>query len=371
MEKRVIVWLITLNMLMSIFTGCTNIPVDTGGEPDKADQEFTEDISDDQLKIVDMADREVLLPKNIEKVFSTGPVGTIVLYTLSPEKIIGWNYTLKDGEKRYIDKKYHSLPDLGGAGKSSINSEELLKQDPDILINMVGINKESIEKAERLEDKLDIPVIMIDDDIEKLDESYKLLGKILGEKQRSEKLSNYIYNVLEDIKEKRQNIEENKRVSIYYAEGPNGLETEPSGSWHAELIDMVGGKNVAEVEAKDVKGKSQVSIEQVISWNPHIIISWDDEREGYYSGILSDPIWKDISAVKDKEVYEIENNPFNWFDRPPSVNRILGLQWLGNLLYPEIYDYHMRDLVKEFYLEFYHYNLNEQELYNILKNTSR
>ncbi len=88
------------------------------------------------------------------------------------------------------------------------------------------------------------------------------------------------------------------KVDIYYAEGPSGLETEPAGSWHAQVIDMVGGNNVAKVEIKEGKGKSEVSIEQLLLWDPEIIISWDDERGGYYSGILKDPAWKDITAVK-------------------------------------------------------------------------
>lgn len=73
-----------------------------------------------------------------------------------------------------------------------------------------------------------------------------------------------------------------------------------------------GGNNVVQLEAKGSIGKSEVSIEQVLAWNPDIIISWGDERGGYFSQILKDPKWKDIKAVKDKEVYEIPNKPFNW-----------------------------------------------------------
>jgi iron complex transport system substrate-binding protein len=134
---------------------------------------------------------------------------------------------------------------------------------------------------------------------------------------------------------------------------------------------MVGGKNVVQSEIKGGQGKSEISIEQLLSWDPDIIISWDDERGGYYSGIFKDPTWKDIKAVKDKEIYEIPNKPFNWFDRPPSVNRVLGVKWLGNLLYPDVFDYDMREEVKEFYDKFYHYELTEEEIDEILQNTIR
>lgn len=361
MKKKFILLLIILSIVM-VFTACTKEVVDTGTQ----DKDMEE-----SHKIVDMAGREIDIPKDIGSVFSTDSVGTIMLYTLQPDKMVGWNYSLRDGEKKYIDKRYHNLPDLGGAGKSSINFEELLKINPDILIEMGNIDEAVIKGADELQAKLNIPVVLIDGHIENLDRSYKLLGEILKENQRAEELSDYIKDVLSDVREKSSSISEEKKINIYYAEGSDGLDTEPAGAWHAEVIDMIGGKNVADVGVAGVKGKTEVSIEQVISWNPDIIISWDDERGGYYSKILFDPKWEDIKAVKNKEVYEIVNYPFNWFDRPPSVNRVLGLQWMGNLVYPELYDYNMKDVVKEFYSKFYHYELNEYELEELLKNAIR
>ena len=117
----------------------------------------------------------------------------------------------------------------------------------------------------------------MDSDLNRLDEAYNILGKALGE-EKEEELTKYCKETMEDVEKKASLIEE--KVSVYYAEGPKGLETEPSGSWHAELIDIVGGVNVAEVAIKGDKGKSEVSIEQLLKWNPDIIISWDDERGG-------------------------------------------------------------------------------------------
>lgn len=328
-------------------------------------------IDEDEMKLIDMAGREVILPKNVDTVFSIGPVGTIVLYTLAPEKMVGWNYSLKDGEKRYIDEKYHDLPNLGGAGREITNYEELLKIDPDIIITMGKINDTEISQVEEMEEQLDKNIIIIDDDINELDKAYLLLGRILDKEEKAGELAKYSKDVLDDIEENSKILTEDMKVNLYYAEGPDGLQTEPAGSWHGLVMDMVGANNVVKLVEEGTVGKSEVSIEQVLAWNPDIIISWDDERGGYYSGILEDPIWNDIKAVKDGEVYEIPNKPFNWLDRPPSVNRILGLKWLGNLLYPDIYNYNMRDEVKEFYGKFYHYDLTEEEIDELLKNTIR
>ncbi len=359
MKKRFISLFIVIMMIASLLVGCGE-PAIKGEVNSSAGTEIT-----------DMAGRNIILPSKVEKVFSTGAVGTILVYSLNPDKMVGWNYDLREGEKRFIDERYHDLPNLGGSGKESMNVEEMLKIDPDVLIAMGTIDDTLVSQIDEMEKQTGKPIVILDEDINKLDQAYEVLGKVMGEEEKAKELGEYCKNTLEDIDKNVSKIAEEDKVGIYYAEGPNGLQTEPVGSWHAEVIEIVGGKNVVQVEVKGSKGKAEISIEQLLSWNPDIIISWDDERGGYYSGISKDPTWKDINAVKDGEVYEIPNKPFNWFDRPPSVNRILGAKWLGNLLYPDVFVYDMREEVKEFYDKFYHYQLTEEEIDELLQNTVR
>lgn len=363
-SKKFMAMLLVMIIILPLLVGCNEENQNVN------DVEIGKD-EDKPVEIVDMAGEKVVISGKVEKVFSTGAVGTILLYSLNPDKMVGWNYDLRDGEKEFVLEKYHDLPNLGGAGKESINIEEMLKVDPDVLIVMESIDDNIILEVKELEKTLEKPIVILDSDIHKIDEAYEVLGKVLGEEERAKDLAEYCRNTLEDVEEKSAKIEEDMKVNVYYAEGPEGLETEPAGSWHAEILDMVGGNNIAKTTVKEDKGKSQISIEQLLSWNPDLIISWDDERGGYYSEIFKDPAWKDIRAVKREEVYEIPNKPFNWLDRPPSVNRILGLKWAGNLIYPEIYDYNMRDEVEEFYEKFYHYQLTEDQIDKLLQNSTR
>ena len=43
--------------------------------------------------------------------------------------------------------------------------------------------------------------------------------------------------------------------------------------------------------------------------------------------IMNNAQWADIQAVKDGKVYTTPAIPFNWFDRPPNVMRLLGIEW--------------------------------------------
>lgn len=335
-------------------------------EPEE-EEEAEEEVSG--LEFLDMAGRTVVIEEAAETVFATIPTATILLYTLNPDKMVGWNYDLSDGEKAYIDEKYHELPNLGGAGKEAVSVEELLKIDPDLLVMMEEVDEASAGKADELEEKFKKPVIVLDTSLDKMDEAYLILGPAMGEEAKAEELAAFCKKTIDEVQDNLDKIDEPR--TVYYAEGEAGLMTEPEGSWHSEIIGMVGGKNAAETTVTENQGKTEVSMEQLLLWDPDLIISWDDARGGYYSGILEDGAWSSLKAVEEKEVFEIPNRPFNWFDRPPSVNRILGVRWMANLLYPEIFDYDIKEEVEEFYEKFYHYEFSGDELDELIKNAIR
>ena len=105
------------------------------------------------------------------------------------------------------------------------------------------------------------------------------------------------------------------------------------------------------------------------SWNPEIIIAARDHTSSasaFYKTVWADSAWQLVSAVRNREVYEAPQNPFSWLDRPPSVNRIIGIKWLANLFYPEIFRYDMRQETRRFYETFYHVRLSEPQLDELL-----
>ena len=105
-------------------------------------------------------------------------------------------------------------------------------------------------------------------------------------------------------------------------------------------------------------------MEQVISWNPDKIITNDPE---FYSHVYNDSNWGKINAVKNKEVYLSPQSPFKWFDRPVGANMIIGVPWTAKVLYPDDYkDINMKDATKEFYSNFYHIDLSDDEAKQIL-----
>ncbi|HBF34378.1 TPA: ABC transporter substrate-binding protein [Candidatus Sumerlaeota bacterium] len=319
----------------------------------------------------DVVGRKVSIPTKINKVYCTSAVGVILIYTLSPDKLAGWTNKLGLDELKYITSPYDKLPVIGGAfGKNNSGSlEEIVKAHPDVIFSTGTADALTVSTSERLQTQTGIPVVILGSNLSQLEATYRISGDLLDAKDRATELADYCAKTLKETEEKVKAIPKEKRPRVYYAEGPRGLETDPSGSFHVELLDVLGAVNVAEVPIISSMGRSPVSMEQLLVWNPEIIISGYEHGlgpGGLRDEVLADVAWKNIAAVKNKKVFETPQYPFNWFDRPPSVNRILGIKWVAYLLYPDVFPFDMRKETSEFYEKFYRRKLTEQELDELL-----
>ena len=324
--------------------------------------------------ITDMAGRQVEVPTVVDKVYSTSATGSVFLYTLAPDKLAGWNSELRDIEKKFVDPKYYDLPNLGRwKGTTPTGSiEDLLKAAPDIIISVGDVTPDYVGDADEIQKQTGIPVVMLDGSLQNTAEAYRMLGELIGETARAEKLAAYCEQTLEEINSNLKALAEEDKVRVYYGQGLEGLETEISGTVNSEAFDLAGAKNVAVPVGADVR-RMQVSVEQILAWDPEIIIiSTDgDTSHTLYNKILTDRAWANITAVKNKEVYEIPSSPYDWINRPPSVVRFIGVKWLSSLLYPDIIDLNIREDIKEFYSLFFNYDISEAEIEELLATAER
>jgi iron complex transport system substrate-binding protein len=134
------------------------------------------------------------------------------------------------------------------------------------------------------------------------------------------------------------------------------LQTGLAGSINTEVLDYMGARNVAEGLRG---GLATVSLEQVLAWDPEVILTSDPN---FYTSIWKDERWRNVSAVKTKRVHLSPHLPFGWFDFPPGANRLLGMYWAGKLLYPKAFPADLRPIVTEFHRRFYHQAPTEAQL---------
>jgi iron complex transport system substrate-binding protein len=150
---------------------------------------------------------------------------------------------------------------------------------------------------------------------------------------------------------------------VYYARSPSGLQTALSGSINVEVLDVLGAINVAGSQSA-TSGLANVSMEQVLAWNPDVIVTTDP---AFFGSVWTDARWSVVSAVKNTRVYLSPQLPFGWFDFPPGPNRVIGLFWLANILYPDIFGDDLRTQVSEFYRLFYHREPTPDQLDALLR----
>ena len=309
--------------------------------------------------ISDSAGRKVDVPEKIEKVFAAGPPASILLYILAPEKMTGWPNPPTPEERAYIAPQYRDLPALGrltGRGGTA-NLEVVLKARPDIILDFGSVRDTYVSLADNVQDQTKIPYVLIDGRFEATPAALRLLGDILGLKERGEQLALYVEATFAEIDKALVEVPIDKRPRVYLARGPDGLETEVVGSINTEIIERAGGRNVA--EAAGQRGLVRASIEQVIVADPEIIITWD---RNFFDRVGKDPLWAGIRAVRENRVYLAPTAPFGWIDRPPSLNRVIGLKWLAGLFYPDKFQADFRSTTKAFYRLFYHVDPSDPEL---------
>ncbi|THF55143.1 ABC transporter substrate-binding protein [Pseudothauera rhizosphaerae] len=311
--------------------------------------------------ITDMAGRQITLPDRVERVYAVGHCIPIV-GAVAPDKLAN-NYGWAAGKgpaRRFVSPLFYEGKVVPATG-NRLSDEEVLKMRPDVVVMETRPN--AAEAAKRMEARLGVPVVLIDQDLLRIKDSLAFLGDVLERKEHAGKLVDYVVRHVDPIAERARAIPAAQRVRAYYAEGPDGLSTNGAGSSHTQVLDYVGGINVAEVENAAGEGMHKVTLEQIYLWRPDLILVWTPgaERQTTYHAIVDDPLWRRIDAVAAGRVVQIPWLPYSWFDRPPGSNRVIGTLWLAQRLYPEVFTHDMVALTREYSRLFLHHEIGEDD----------
>lgn len=370
-HRQLLALLICLVMSVSLLTGYSETKAATEEPTQSAEQDATQETAETR-EITDMAGRKVTVPaaENIESVFSAGPVAAIFLYMVAPDKLLGWNYELNDVEKSIILDKYQDLPNFGMG--DAVNYEAVIAANPTIAINSGKINDTMVSDCDALSESLGIPVVAVDNELNNSAEAFRFMGELLGVEDHAEELAQYAEQVFTDINA-LSDIPEEKKVSVYFGNGEDSLETAPRGSQHAQILGAINAVNVADLELGD-GSRVQISAEQLLAWDPDVIVvngepKADKSGNSAAEDILSNPDYASLKAVQDQKVYGTPNAPFSWVDRPAGPNRLIGMRWFSALIYPEYIKCDINEEIHKFFDLFYHVDLSDEQLENVLKGT--
>jgi iron complex transport system substrate-binding protein len=285
-------------------------------------------------------------PAKVERVYAAGPPASVLVFAIAPDKLNGWTRAMRPSEAAFFAQRYAQLPELGrltGRGNTA-SVEEVLKAKTDLIVDVGATGEPYASLAAQVQKQTGIPYALFDGRIEATPAVLRALGKLMSDD--AEPLALWYERELADAKQRVARAKAHPLV--YYGRSASGLQTGGKGSINVEVLDFLGARNAA---AGTRPGLNTVSLEQVLLWNPEVILTTDPD---FWQLARTDPRWRAVRAVEQGKVYLSPHLPFGWFDFPPGANRLLGIWWAGKLLYPREFDVDLRAKVTEFHRRFYH-----------------
>jgi iron complex transport system substrate-binding protein len=309
-------------------------------------------------QIVDMTGRKVNIPLKVTRVVGTGgAVDEWILLLGSPEKLVATSNAVKSNP--WYIRAYPKIKDVPTPiGASDVNMEELLKTKPEVAILLSGMSpmQSKIEKS-------GIPFVVLERrNPEELMRGIMIAGQILGPKEakRAAQFCSYYRANIHQVLTKTAYLPEERRLKVYCGSGTKPLSTEGKESIVTSWIELAGGENVA--AENGLTGMSQpVSMENIIAWNPDVIITSPEGK----NAILNDLSWSVINAVKKKRVYINPKGVYSWGVR--SADEALQVLWAAKVIHPELFsDIDMVKETKLFHKNYYNYAMSDEDAERML-----
>ncbi len=295
------------------------------------------------IKIVDMAGREVVIDQPVQRIISGYYPSTSMVISLGlKDNLVGIEErAVKRPLYNLCAKNLLSLPGMGSA--KSFDIERCLTLKPDMVVLPLRL----LSCAPTLE-KFGITVIFINpESLKKCLDALDILSRATKKEQRAKKIKDFTEKQIRKLSSLPKN-----GKSVYLAGVTSLLNTSGSKMYQSNMITLAGGRNVAE-KISDLHW-AQISYEQLLAWNPEVIIIASDAKYSV-DDVLKNHNLTNCSAVKLRQVYKMPNTVEAWDS--PVVAGILGSLWLASRMYPKkITENYCDKAIKEFYKEFYEFD---------------
>ncbi len=315
--------------------------------------------------LTDQIGREVHVPDQVNRVVIL-PHQTlnIAVQLDAMDKVVG----VLDEWKKQLGAKYvrlaPTLPELAmPGGLTKVNIEELLTLRPDVVF---VTNYAPADMVRQIEDAglavvaislLDVPPEeatkmnpTVKDEPAAIDAGFatgvRLIADILDRKDKGEEMIAVTKKTRKLVADRLADIPEDKRVAVYMA-NPD-LSTYGHGKYTGLMMERAGARNVA----NEIAGFKQVTMEDVLKWNPSVIFV-QERYPAVVDEIKSTASWQTIDAVKNNRIYLMPEYAKAWgYPMPEAM--ALGELWMAKTLYPERFeDIDMQKQADAYYREFY------------------
>lgn len=275
------------------------------------------------VTVTDGAGKEITIAKKPKRIVSLMPSNTEIVFALgagdSVVGVIDWdNYP----------KEVLSIEKIGGL---DFNVEKVMSLEPDLVLASAS----SMSNANGFKQlaSVGIPVVVVQDakSFNEVFDSISLIGKVVGAEDKASDIVHNMKEKLSQIGEKASKISKDEMKTVWVEVQPQpDLYTTGKGTFIDDMLTLIHAKNAA----KDYEGWVQFTEEDALLLNPDVIVV----TYGFYvknptEKVYSRAAWKDVPAVKNKQVFEVDADKVN----RSGPRLIEGVEELASVIYPEIF----------------------------------
>ncbi len=309
------------------------------------------------VTVVDQANRTVTITQPVTRIASVYGIATYYVYALGAgNRLVLANFVGVKAPNKLpailtridpnISKKiYFGIP----------NVEEIAARSPNVVLANPGKNP----GLDKLLNELGIPTVeYIPETPERLKQAMFITGTLLG--GAAEVRAHTFAADYDRITTAVATATAGKPpVSVYFC-GTDKLRVASGDMYQTDMITLAGGKSVS----AGLHGYwNNVSLEQVLAWNPDIIVIAPYGPVTPHD-ILTDPDWAAITAVRTGRVYKMPQVIAPW--DTPVPDSLLGIMWLAAVLHPNVVPLNLAPEIKSFYSTYYGCTLTDAEVARLL-----
>jgi len=259
--------------------------------PDPAPVPRSEEATNGREVVIDDLDREVTLPRHVERVVSLSPAATETLFAIGAgDKVVGVT-TLAD---------YPLQPDLViSAGSLQVG---IIEQLDDLGIATLAVEPNSL------------PDIM---------KSIRRIGKAVGCEANADKIATDLELKIDAMKQRLEGVD---RPTVYYEVSNKPLMAAGPESFLGQLIEIAGGRNIF---ADTKEAYPYVNMEELVRRNPQIILV--PNRPAVITNVMQRDGWQLIDAIKQRRVFSVDEDQVS--RTGPRI--VAGLDIIAKSIHPE------------------------------------
>lgn len=317
------------------------------------------------ILVTDQNQQQVAITQPPQRVmtFSIPLASTIMAIDGSAKRLVGMNRSsVSDITEGLLGEIYPAAKniaaDIAGDGFAP-NVEAVAAARPDVVFQWGDRGESIITPLKRL----GLPVVTINyGDTRLARHWFTLVGEVLGKPERGNQLAQWFDDEITQVEKRAAVVAQEARPRVVYLyRARSGLQVAGKGTSMDSDIRRTGGNNMAQ----SLPGFTTINVEQLLQWDPQVILLNNFEAGLIPADLLNDPRLAEINAIKNQRVYTYPRGGFRW--EPPSQESPLTHHWLFTLFHPHLAQGDFRVRVKEAYQFIYRYDLSEEQIDRILK----